>query len=87
MIALVADIDLAPGAQQLRNDVPRLALNTPFRKGTLLDPNLVDLFGSLVAGDDLRRRLEGRAKVLLVDPDPELQKVRLVAYRVPLFEY
>lgn len=36
------------------------------------DPNLLDVFESLVLGDDLRSRLlEDRRTVLLVDPDPE----------------
>jgi response regulator RpfG family c-di-GMP phosphodiesterase len=41
------------------------------KRGAIFDPNLVDLFGSVVLGDDLRRRLEGNAHVLIVDADPE----------------
>ena len=40
--------------------------------GTLFDGNLVDLFRSLVTGDDLKARLlSDRHRVLIVDPDPE----------------
>ena len=41
------------------------------KRGTIFDPNLVDLFASVVLGDDLRRRLEGHGRVLIVDADPE----------------
>jgi response regulator RpfG family c-di-GMP phosphodiesterase len=41
-------------------------------RGSIFDPNLVDLFKSMVAGDDLKARLlANRYRVLLVDPDPE----------------
>lgn len=41
-------------------------------KEKVFDPNLVDLFGIVVAGDDLKRQLlTGAQTVLLVDPDPE----------------
>jgi CheY-like chemotaxis protein len=41
-------------------------------KGTVFDPHLVDLFRTVVAGDDLRARiLSDRRIALLVDPDPE----------------
>lgn len=41
-------------------------------RGTLFDPDLVDLLGQLVAGEDLRRRLtDERQLVLVVEPDPE----------------
>jgi response regulator RpfG family c-di-GMP phosphodiesterase len=41
-------------------------------KGSVFDPNLVDLFKLTVTGDDLKGRLLGdRHSVLLVDPDPE----------------
>lgn len=41
-------------------------------KGKVFDPDLVDLFGFVVAGDDLKRKLlTGAQTVLLVDPDPE----------------
>ncbi len=41
------------------------------KRGTIFDPNLVDLFASVVLGDDLRRRLEGNGRVIIVDADPE----------------
>lgn len=41
-------------------------------KGTLFDPNLVDVFRREVLGEDLKSRLlSERRTVLLVDPDPE----------------
>jgi response regulator RpfG family c-di-GMP phosphodiesterase len=41
-------------------------------KDTIFDKNLVDLFGIVVAGDDLKRQLlTGAQTVLIVDSDPE----------------
>jgi response regulator RpfG family c-di-GMP phosphodiesterase len=41
-------------------------------KGTIFDPNLVDLFRTTVTGDDIRARiLSSRHMALLVDSDPE----------------
>lgn len=41
-------------------------------RGTVFDPNLVDLFRHAVTGDDLKARLlADRHRVLLIDPDPE----------------
>ncbi len=41
-------------------------------KGTVFDPNLVDLFKHTVTGDDLKARLlANRHRALIVDPDPE----------------
>jgi CheY-like chemotaxis protein len=41
-------------------------------KGTIFDPNLVDLFKHTVTGDDLKARLlADRNLALLVEPDPE----------------
>jgi response regulator RpfG family c-di-GMP phosphodiesterase len=41
-------------------------------KGTIFDPNLVDLFKHMVSGDDLKARLlANRHRALLVDSDPE----------------
>jgi len=41
-------------------------------KGTVFDPNLVDLFHHTVLGEDLKARLVGsRSQALLVDVDPE----------------
>ena len=41
-------------------------------KGTIYDPSLLDLFKSLVLGEDMRAKLMGsRYRVLLVDSDPE----------------
>ncbi len=41
-------------------------------KGTIFDPNLVDLFKHTVTGEDLKARLlANRHRALLVDPDPE----------------
>lgn len=41
-------------------------------KGSIFDPNLVDLFKLTITGDDIRGRLLGdRRMALLVDPDPE----------------
>jgi len=41
-------------------------------RGTIFDPNLVDLFQPMMTGDDLRARLlANRHPVLIVDPDPE----------------
>jgi response regulator RpfG family c-di-GMP phosphodiesterase len=41
-------------------------------KGTIFDPNLVDLFKHSVTGDDVRARLlANRNLALLVEPDPE----------------
>lgn len=41
-------------------------------KGTVFDPNLVDLFRLAVTGDDLRARLlADRRLLMLVEPDPE----------------
>jgi response regulator RpfG family c-di-GMP phosphodiesterase len=41
-------------------------------KGTVFDPNLVDLFKHAVTGDDMRARLlANRHRALVVDPDPE----------------
>jgi response regulator RpfG family c-di-GMP phosphodiesterase len=41
-------------------------------KGTIFDPNLVDLFHHTVLGEDLKARLlSSRSQALLVDPDPE----------------
>ena len=53
------------------------------KKGTVFDPNLVDLFSAVVLGDDLRRRLEGRARALIIDADPEdttVLELRLVEH-------
>ena len=52
-------------------------------RGSIFDPDLVDLLSQLVAGEDLRRRLgDNPPLVLLVDPSPEettLLELRLVA--------
>lgn len=41
-------------------------------KGTVFDPNIVDVFKHMVTGDDLAARLlANRHKALVVDPDPE----------------
>ncbi len=41
-------------------------------KNKIFDPNLVDLFGMVVAGDDIKRKLlTGAQTVLVVDSDPE----------------
>ncbi len=41
-------------------------------KGTIFDPSLVDLFKSLILGDDVRAKLlSNRHRALLVDPDAE----------------
>jgi response regulator RpfG family c-di-GMP phosphodiesterase len=41
-------------------------------KGTIFDPNLVDLFHHMVLGEDLKARLlSSRSQALLVDTDPE----------------
>lgn len=41
-------------------------------KGTIFDPNLVDLFKHTVTGEDLKARLlANRYRALIVDPDPE----------------
>jgi response regulator RpfG family c-di-GMP phosphodiesterase len=41
-------------------------------KGTVFDSNLVDLFGTVVAGDDIKRKLlTGAQTLLVVDSDPE----------------
>jgi response regulator RpfG family c-di-GMP phosphodiesterase len=41
-------------------------------KGTVFDPNLVDLFKHTVTGEDLKARLlANRHRALIVDPDPE----------------
>jgi DNA-binding response OmpR family regulator len=41
-------------------------------RGTIFDPNIVDLFRHEVTGDDMRARLlSERHTVLIVDPDPE----------------
>ncbi len=41
-------------------------------KGTIFDPNLVDLFKHSVTGDDLKARLlANRHRALIIDPDPE----------------
>jgi response regulator RpfG family c-di-GMP phosphodiesterase len=41
-------------------------------KGTIFDPNLVDLFKHTVTGEDLKARLlANRYRALLLDPDPE----------------
>jgi response regulator RpfG family c-di-GMP phosphodiesterase len=52
-------------------------------RGTLFDPDLVDLLSQLVVGEDLRRRLSGdRPLVVVVEPDVEeatMLDLRLVA--------
>jgi response regulator RpfG family c-di-GMP phosphodiesterase len=41
-------------------------------RGTIFDPNLVDLFKHTVTGEDLKARLlANRHRALIVDPDPE----------------
>jgi len=41
-------------------------------RGTVFDPNLVDLFKHTVTGEDLKARLlANRHRALLIDPDPE----------------
>jgi len=41
-------------------------------RGTIFDPNIVDLFRHEVTGDDMRARLlSDRFTVLVIDPDPE----------------
>lgn len=41
-------------------------------KGTVFDPNLVDLFKHVVTGDDMRARLlANRHRALIIDSDPE----------------
>lgn len=41
-------------------------------RGTVFDPNLVDLFRHMVTGEDLKARLLAqRYRVLVLDPDPE----------------
>jgi response regulator RpfG family c-di-GMP phosphodiesterase len=41
-------------------------------KGTIFDPNLVDIFKQTVTGEELRERLlANRHRALVVDPDPE----------------
>jgi CheY-like chemotaxis protein len=51
-------------------------------QGTIFDPDLVEVLGSLVVGEDLRRKLGGDIRVLLVEPEPEeatILELRLVA--------
>ncbi|HEY8944781.1 MAG TPA: HD domain-containing phosphohydrolase, partial [Polyangiaceae bacterium] len=41
-------------------------------RGTIFDPNLIDLFKHTVTGEDLKARLlSNRHRALIVDPDPE----------------
>ncbi len=41
-------------------------------KGTIFDPNMVDLFKHTVTGEDLKARLlANRYRALIIDPDPE----------------
>lgn len=41
-------------------------------RGTIFDPNLVDIFKHAVTGEDLKERLlANRRRALIVDPDPE----------------
>src|SRR5690606_5087296 len=41
-------------------------------RGTVFDPNLVDLFRHAVTGEDLKARLlANRHRALIIDPDPE----------------
>lgn len=41
-------------------------------RGTIFDPNLVDLFKHTVTGEDLKARLlSSRHRALIIDPDPE----------------
>src|SRR5690606_24899556 len=51
-------------------------------RGTIFDPNLVDLFRHTVTGEDLKARLlANRHRALLIDPDPEettVLEVRMV---------
>lgn len=51
-------------------------------RGTVFDPNLVDLFRHTVTGDDLKDRLlANRHRALVIDPDPEettILELRLV---------
>lgn len=52
---------------------PAEACEVLFRyKGTIFDPNLVDLFKHTVTGEDLKARLlANRHSAVIVDPDPE----------------
>jgi response regulator RpfG family c-di-GMP phosphodiesterase len=55
-----------------RLDQPQACEAMARYRGTVFDPNLVDLFRHAVTGDDLRARLlADRHRVLLIDPDPE----------------
>jgi response regulator RpfG family c-di-GMP phosphodiesterase len=76
-ILAVADT-YADLTQNARN--PYRAILRPFEacevlsrfRGTIFDPNIVDLFGQSTKGEDVRARLlSDRRLVLLVDPDPE----------------
>ncbi len=53
-------------------------------RGTVFDPNLLDILRQIVTGDDLRARiLSDRPVVLLVDPDPEestVLEIRMVEH-------
>src|SRR5688572_13637733 len=41
-------------------------------RGTIFDPNLIDLFKHMVTGEDLKARLlANRHRALVIDPDPE----------------
>jgi response regulator RpfG family c-di-GMP phosphodiesterase len=40
-------------------------------KGSVFDPNLVDLFSLVAAGDSIKNQLSGASSVLIVEPDPE----------------
>jgi response regulator RpfG family c-di-GMP phosphodiesterase len=41
-------------------------------RGTIFDPNLIDLFKQMVTGEDLKARLlANRHRALVIDPDPE----------------
>jgi response regulator RpfG family c-di-GMP phosphodiesterase len=52
-------------------------------RGSVFDPDLVELLGNLIVGEDLKRRLGGESsRVLLVEPEPEeatILELRLVA--------
>ncbi|MCU0661342.1 MAG: DUF4388 domain-containing protein [Myxococcota bacterium] len=44
-------------------------------KGSVFDPNLVDLFALVAAGDSIKNQLAGASSVLVIEPDPEASAI------------
>lgn len=71
-----ADLTGNPRNPYRRTLSPQDALKVIARgKGSVFDPNLVDLFSLVAAGDNIKNQLAGARSVLVIEPDAEASSI------------